>query len=168
MRSRLKGGDESAAHAAVPKRRERLIVVSNRLPFSFRRNESGQWQAEPGSGGLVTALLPVLRHRGGMWIGWAGAAGQDKELDNALDAVGKGAGYALKTVPLSEEEIHNFYFGFSNEIVWPLFHDLQSLCNFDPLYWRTYCEVNRKFATVVQETATPSDFIWVHDYHLMN
>jgi trehalose 6-phosphate synthase/phosphatase len=157
-----------APNPALQKRHERLIVVSNRLPFSFRRNETGQWQAEPGSGGLVTALLPVLRHRGGMWIGWAGAAGEDPELNNALDAVGKGAGYALKTVPLTDEEIHNFYFGFSNEIVWPLFHDLQSLCNFEPVYWQTYCEVNRKFAEVVRETATPSDFIWVHDYHLMN
>ena len=63
-----------ASNPELQTRHERLIVVSNRLPFSFRRNESGQWQAEPGSGGLVTALLPVLRHRGGTWIGWAGAA----------------------------------------------------------------------------------------------
>ena len=45
--------------------------------------------------------------------------------------------------------MQNFYLGFSNEIIWPLFHDLQSLCNFDPAYWRTYCEVNRKFADVI-------------------
>jgi trehalose 6-phosphate synthase len=52
--------------------------------------------------------------------------------------------------------------------VWPLFHDLQSLCNFDPDYWRTYCEVNRKFARVTAMNAEAGDFIWVHDYHLMN
>ena len=168
MRSRLKSGDESASNPVAQKRRERLIVVSNRLPFTFRRAPSGQWQAEPGGGGLVTALLPVLRHRGGTWIGWTGAPGEDHELTSALDAVGKGAGYTLKGVPLTDQEIHDFYLGFSNEIVWPLFHDLQSLCNFDPVYWRTYCQVNRKYADVVRQTAEPGDFIWVHDYHLMN
>ena len=153
---------------SAPLRRERLIVVSNRLPFRFRRDDQGQWRADPAGGGLVTALLPVLRHRGGMWIGWTGAVGEDPELATALDAVGKGAGYALKSVPLSEEEVHNFYFGFANEIIWPLFHDLQSLCNFEPEYWRTYCEVNIRFADVVRSNAEPGDFIWVHDYHLMS
>ncbi|MDH4174750.1 MAG: hypothetical protein OEV97_13515, partial [Betaproteobacteria bacterium] len=60
----MRGGKASAG-------RERLIVVSNRLPFTFRK-ERGVWQSEPGGGGLVTALLPVLRDRGGMWIGWPG------------------------------------------------------------------------------------------------
>jgi trehalose 6-phosphate synthase/phosphatase len=152
----------------APLRRERLIVVSNRLPFSFRRDEKSHWVAHPAGGGLVTALLPVLRHRGGMWIGWTGAAGEDPELAAALDAVGKGAGYALRSVPLTEEEVHNFYFGFANAIVWPLFHDFPSLCDFDPAYWGTYCDVNRKFADVVRKNAEQGDFIWVHDYHLMN
>jgi trehalose 6-phosphate synthase len=116
----------------------------------------------------VTALLPVLRHRGGMWIGWTGTSGEDPELAASLDAVGKGAGYTLKPVALSEEEVRDFYFGFANEVVWPLFHDLQSLCNFEPGYWRAYCAVNRKFADVVRATAAPGDFLWVHDYHLMN
>jgi trehalose 6-phosphate synthase len=145
----------------------RLIVVSNRLPFSFRRDDKG-WRAEPGGGGLVTALLPVLRDRGGMWIGWTGATGDPRELSDALAEAGKGAGYSLKGVPLTEEEMQNFYFGFSNEIIWPLFHDLQSLCNFDPVYWRTYCDVNRKYAEAVAANARDGDFVWIHDYQLMN
>jgi len=147
---------------------ERLIVVSNRLPFSFRQDADGRWRAEPGGGGLVTALLPVLRNRGGMWIGWTGATGEADELREALASAGAGAGYRLEGVSLTAEEMDKFYLGFSNEIIWPLFHDLQSLCNFDPAYWRTYCDVNAKYAEAVMAHAGPTDFIWVHDYHLMN
>jgi trehalose 6-phosphate synthase len=150
------------------KRRGRLIVVSNRLPFVFKRADTGDWRAEPGRGGLVTALLPVLRHRGGMWIGWTGAVDDSPDLSGPLAALGEDTGYTLKGVPLTTEEVRNFYEGFSNEIIWPLFHDMQLLCNFDPAYWRTYCDVNRKFARTVHETSAPGDFVWVHDYHLMN
>ena len=152
----------------VPKRRDRLIVVSNRLPFTFNRSDDGRWHAQQAGGGLVTALLPVLRHRGGMWIGWTGASGEDPELAASLEAVGKGAGYTLKSVPLTAEEVQDFYFGFANEVVWPLFHDFASACNFEPAYWHAYTRVNRKFAEAVHSAAEPSDFIWVHDYHLMN
>jgi trehalose 6-phosphate synthase len=152
----------------VAARRERLIVVSNRLPFAFHRDQAGRWRAEPGRGGLVTALLPVLRHRGGVWIGWPGSAGDSAGLNEELAAVGKDAGYTLKGVPLSAEEVRNFYEGFSNEIIWPLFHDMQLPSNFDPAYWRTYCDVNRKFARAVHEASAAGDFVWVHDYHLMS
>jgi len=147
---------------------QRLVVVSNRLPFTFHRDAKGAWQAEPAGGGLVTALLPVLRNRGGTWIGWPGASGDPKELASALVESGASAGYSFGAVDLTAKEIHNFYLGFSNEIIWPLFHDLQSLCNFDPVYWRTYCEVNRKYAAAIRERAQTGDFIWIHDYHLMN
>lgn len=148
--------------------RERLVVVSNRLPFTFRRDAGGAWHAEPGGGGLVTALLPVLRDRGGTWIGWTGTTGDPAKLAPALAAAGANAGYTLQGVPLTVKEMEKFYLGFSNEIIWPLFHDLQSLCNFDPEYWRTYCDVNSKYAEAVKAHAAPGDFIWVHDYHLMH
>ncbi|HET9580119.1 MAG TPA: hypothetical protein VFP44_19980, partial [Usitatibacter sp.] len=75
--------------------RSRLVVVSNRLPVAFRRNLSGEWSAQPGSGGLVTALLPVLRDRGGTWIGWPGAVGDEPGFAAALESAGAEAGYAL-------------------------------------------------------------------------
>jgi trehalose 6-phosphate synthase/phosphatase len=152
----------------VARARERLIVVSNRLPFAFKRDPQGRWQAEPGGGGLVTALLPVLRNRGGTWIGWPGSAEVSADLVSELDTIGAGAGCTLKGVQLTAEEVRNFYEGFSNEVIWPLFHDLVSLCSFDPVYWLTYCNVNHKFARVVRQASGPADFIWVHDYHLMN
>ena len=110
----------------------RLTVVSNRLAVVVDQDDSGQHSIKPGSGGLVTALGPVLRDRGGQWIGWLGSSLQDTlDEDGLTDLLGQGArvtGYDLVPVELSEEEIEKYYFGFSNEILWPLFHDLSSRC----------------------------------------
>ncbi len=163
LRDQLKGESRNAR-----RREQRLVVVSNRLPFQFRLDAEGVWRADPSGGGLVTALLPVLRNRGGVWIGWPGATGNLQELEKALDESGKRAGYSFSAVELTAEEIHDFYLGFSNEIIWPLFHDMQALCNFEPRFWRNYCEVNRKYAAVIRRQSQSGDFIWVHDYHLMN
>jgi trehalose 6-phosphate synthase len=116
----------------------RLIVVSNRLPYVFERDAGGTWNGRPGSGGLVTALLPVLRNRGGVWIGWPGTTEADDEVELAAERASGAAGYVLKTVSLNAHEVDNFYLGFANRIIWPHFHDLQSLCDFEPKYWRTY------------------------------
>jgi trehalose 6-phosphate synthase/phosphatase len=155
---------QSGEHA----RRARLVVVSNRLPYVFRRRDGGRWRATEGSGGLVTALLPVLRNRGGTWIGWPGASGTVGAIRSALATASATAGYNLVPVGLNDEELKNFYHGFSNEVIWPLFHDLPSFCNFDPAYWRSYLAVNAKYARAVAPHAGPQDFVWVHDYHLMS
>jgi len=145
-----------------------MIVVSNRLPFVLEYNGEDELHVRPGTGGLVTALLPVLQHRGGTWVGWAGISEKPETVATALDAASKDAGYNLRAVPLSTEEVEKFYQGFSNEIIWPLFHDLQLLCRFDPSYWRTYTEVNRRYAQIVARNSRENDFIWVHDYHLIH
>lgn len=146
----------------------RLVVVSNRLPFTCQHRPDQSWEIKPGSGGLVTALLPVLRDRGGVWIGWSGTAGDASEVNAVLEGAYPDTGYSLKPVSLSHEEVEKFYYGFSNEVIWPLFHDLQSHCNFDPSYWRVYQEVNRKYARVISDNTQDKDFIWVHDYQLTN
>jgi trehalose 6-phosphate synthase/phosphatase len=143
----------------------RLVVVSNRLPVVLS-DKGGNWITEPGSGGLVTALAPVLRDRGGVWIGWPGAA-MRPGMDELIRAAAADPGYSLVPVPLDDDEVSYYYKGFSNEVIWPLFHDLQTRCNFDPDYWDYYREVNRKFAHVTAENTDDDDFIWVHDYHLM-
>jgi trehalose 6-phosphate synthase/phosphatase len=145
--------------------RGKLVVVSNRLPVVLSK-KTGSWVSEPGSGGLVTALAPVLKDRGGLWIGWPGT-GPENGIDEALESATEGAGYSLVAVPLNRREIERHYKGFSNEVIWPLFHDLQTMCNFDPEYWITYREVNRKFAGVIDVHARPEDLVWVHDYHLL-
>jgi trehalose 6-phosphate synthase/phosphatase len=147
--------------------KERLIVVSNRLPYVFARTEDG-WKTEGGSGGLVSALVPVLRDRGGTWIGWPGTSEKAPGLDEALTTASRKLGINLRGVQLDAADVDNFYHGFSNEIIWPLFHDFPSLCRFDPKYWNSYNEVNRRFAEAVVEECSKADFVWVHDYHLMN
>ena len=155
-----------SAQCPAQRQIERLVIVSNRLPIVVIQGEDGAWHVEPGSGGLVTALAPVLRDRGGVWIGWPGTS-EEKELGSLLTAGGQAVGYTLEPVPLSAEEVDGYYRGFANEIVWPLFHDVQTRCNFDPAYWEVYQSVNRKFAQVIAAHAAAGDYIWVHDYHLM-
>jgi trehalose 6-phosphate synthase len=147
----------------------RLVIVSNRLPVVLTKTHERCWRLEPGDGGLVSALAPILRSRGGMWIGWHGAT-DDQSLDLAplLAHAKRDAGYTLVPVGLSADERDQFYLGFSNEIIWPLFHDLQSHCNFDPGYWAAYQSVNLKFARIVAQAASSEDYVWVQDYHLMS
>lgn len=148
--------------------RQRLVVVSNRLPYVFARKADGAWSTKGGSGGLVSALVPVLRDRGGTWIGWPGTTGESAGLDEALAGASRKLGFNLRGVQLDAADVDNFYHGFSNEIIWPLFHDLPSLCLFEPRYWKSYQQVNRRFAEAVVEECGKADFVWVHDYHLMN
>ncbi len=147
----------------------RLIVAANRLPYQLMRGVDHEWLVEVGAGGLVSALVPVLRHRGGLWVGWTGAVGEDeRSLTAVLEKKTKDAGYTLKPVLLTQQDKKNYYIGFANEVIWPLFHDLQANCDFDPLFWKSYLAVNQKFAEVIVANYKPGDFIWVHDYHLMH
>jgi len=149
--------------------RQRLVIVSNRLPIVLTQDSRKQWTVSPGSGGLVTALAPVLRDRGGTWVGWPGISDQDMEnVDDVLWKHNDSIGYNLKPVQLNAEDIEQYYKGFSNETLWPLFHDLIDHCQFNPEYWNAYQRVNEKFAQSVKSIVSEDDFIWVHDYHLIS
>ena len=143
----------------------RLIIVSNRLPFALDSAGEDLWTVTPAVGGLVSAVEPVLCERGGTWIGWPGIA--DKIPEGPLAEATRDAGYNVVPVALSESERDEFYYGYSNEVIWPLFHDLQNFCNFEPAYWQAYKQVNERYADAIIRNAQPDDFIWVHDYHLM-
>ena len=143
----------------------RLIVVSNRLPIVFQQTEHS-WQVSQGSGGLVTALVPVLKKNGGLWIGWPGTSPHE-DVRGPLRQFSEEQGYDLMPVPLHPEEVQGYYHGFSNEIMWPLLHGLHGRCHFHPDYYDTYRRVNQRFARKTAERAGPDDFVWVHDYHLM-
>ncbi len=146
-------------------RKTKFITLSNRLPVALQR-KTGGWEVHPGTGGLVTAMAPVLRNRGGTWIGWPGAEG-GPELQGLITSASSGAGYTLVPVFLSRQEVSDFYNGFSNQILWPLFHGFQSYCDFSPHFWYAYLVVNAKFANITAEQSIRGDYIWVHDYHLM-
>lgn len=146
----------------------RLIIVSNRLPIVISKGDDGL-KTTSGSGGLVTALAPVLKNRGGTWIGWPGLANDDnkEQISAILQKEGRNTGFYLHPIFLTEEQIKLYYEGFSNQIIWPLFHDLQSDCHFNPIYWAAFQNVNRLFAEGVFNLFKPTDFIWIHDYHLL-
>lgn len=156
--------DEQTEHTKTG----RLVIVSNRLPIVVSKEE-GELKVSSGSGGLVTALAPVLKNRGGLWLGNPGPS-EPEEYDQIREIVekeNKTTGYFLHPIFLTAEEMRFYYEGFSNEILWPLFHDLPSECNFNPIYWGVYQSVNSKFAEEISRYITSSDFIWIHDYHLM-
>ena len=144
---------------------KRLIVVSNRLPIVVSQ-DGEQWLVKPGSGGLITALEPLMRKNHGVWVGWPGC-GPEAPIEEHLDSYAAELGYSLKAVPLEEDEVEKYYRGFSNEALWPLFHDLLGNCIFDLEHYRTYDLINRRFAEVTAENSTPEDIVWIHDYQLI-
>jgi len=147
---------------------DKLIVVSNRLPVTLAETTEKHWECSAATGGLVSALMPVLERHGGVWVGWPGIAYREGSgLEHCLPHVGRGSPYTCASVALTQSEIAGFYRGFSNEVLWPLFHDLFSRCVFDSRYWRAYLKANRKFARETLAVCEPGDVIWVQDYHLM-
>jgi trehalose 6-phosphate synthase len=142
----------------------RLAVVSNRLPVVLDYR-NGSWDIQPGSGGLVTALAPILSKNGGIWIGWPGTSAEG--VEGPIEEFSSKQGYTLSPVPLSSEDVEGYYSGFSNEILWPLLHGFHTRCNFEPSYWEKYQKVNAIFARQILQDTDPQDYVWVQDYHLM-
>jgi len=138
-----------------------IVVVSNRLPFTFTRTADGI-ERSPSAGGLISALKPVLRKRGGTWIGWSGVdLHEDERLPTDAEP------YRITPVVLSETEIARYYHGFSNRTLWPLMHSLSARVRFDSRDWETYKLVNDRFGEAAAGEAKDAGFVWVHDYQLM-
>ncbi|MFM2354197.1 MAG: hypothetical protein RLZZ608_1603 [Actinomycetota bacterium] len=136
-----------------------FVVVSNRLPVDRVVDDDGtaSWQRSPG--GLVTALESVMRASTGAWVGWAGQP--DLELEPFVaDEV------MLIPVALSPEEIENYYEGFSNDTLWPLYHDVIAQPSYHREWWEAYVEVNQRFADASAQVASPGATVWVQDYQL--
>lgn len=145
--------------------KKRLVVVSNRLPIAIKQ-VGKEWQVRPGSGGLVTALAPLMKASQGIWVGWPGC-GPEAPIDELVERFSEEQGYTLRPVPLTEEQIEKYYRGFSNEALWPLFHDLLGNCIFSLDNYRAYDAVNRRFAEVTAEVSCDEDIVWIHDYQLI-
>ncbi|HYR87396.1 MAG TPA: trehalose-6-phosphate synthase [Terriglobia bacterium] len=141
----------------------RLVVVSNRLPITAVENAQ---QFQRSGGGLINALVPLLDDSWGCWVGWTGTHDEPK-MAKVLNEWSATKQCPFGPVFLTAAERASFYRGFSNEIIWPLFHGLPSRCQFETTYWEGYRKANKKFADVVVKVSRPDDFVWVHDYHLM-
>ena len=136
-----------------------FVVVANRLPVDRVEEADGKTVWRPSPGGLVSALEPVMREAGGAWIGWTGDAGPAPGAfeANGLNLVGMG---------LSEAEVQDFYEGFCNATLWPLYHDVISAPVFERPWWEAYVRVNQRFADAAAKHAAPGATVWVHDYQL--
>ncbi|WP_243058983.1 trehalose-6-phosphate synthase [Nocardioides sp. SR21] len=136
-----------------------LVIVANRLPVDRVTNPDGSsgWRRSPG--GLVTAVEPVMRANDGIWIGWPG--GTDADLEPFEDE-----GMKLVPIALSADEVEEFYEGFSNGTLWPLYHDVVAKPEFHREWWDAYVRVNRRFAEQASTCASENATVWVHDYQL--
>lgn len=147
--------------------KQSFVVVSNRLPVNVKKRD-GELVFERSSGGLATAMESLSDdHPNMLWIGWPGIASDDitaaekREITKRLRELG------CVPVFLTHQQVNNFYNGYANDTLWPLFHYFQSLATFDTAYWQSYQEVNALFADAVIAHSEPQALIWVHDYHLM-
>jgi trehalose 6-phosphate synthase len=142
-----------------PTQKADLVIVANRLPVDRVRNPDGTlgWRRSPG--GLVTAIDPVMRANDGAWIGWSG--GTDTDLEPFVDD-----GLSLVPVPLEQQEVEEFYEGFANATLWPLYHDVVAKPEFHREWFESYVRVNRRFAELAAEFAAENALVWVHDYQM--
>ena len=139
--------------------RRRLVVVANRLPV---REVEGRWKTSPG--GLVSAIYPFLMDRGGAWVGWDGSVSTEDHADDISQFTHDGI--QICSVSLSQSDMDSFYYGFSNETLWPLYHDAIRTPRYHRKWWHPYREVNRRFARAAVESSSDHDLIWVQDYQL--
>jgi trehalose 6-phosphate synthase/phosphatase len=154
--------------------RRRLIMVSNRLPISFQKNEvTGEWSFKMSSGGLVTALNGIRDEVPFIWIGWLGEEIAHEDQNKVREKLAQ----EFNCVPvfLSKEIASRYYNDFSNDILWPTFHYVPlplfkagSEKKFDFRLWDAYKLANKLFAQAVNQVYRDGDYVWVHDYHLMN
>ncbi len=142
-----------------------LAVVSNRLPFSAERRHGGL-SLTRSPGGLVAALEPVLKRLGGVWVGWPGVPQEEIEAAGGL-TIPQDDGVCYRAVPLSAREVSQYYGGFSNRTLWPLFHYFVGRATIDSTTWRAYERVNERFAGAVAAEARRGALVWVHDYQLL-
>jgi trehalose 6-phosphate synthase/phosphatase len=138
----------------------RLVVLSNRLPYTVRKGRNGT-EVERSSGGLVAALGPAMSRHGGTWIGWPGGT---------LDVGGRlptPDGYELAPIALSAQEVRLYYHGLSNRTLWPLLHSFPTRMELDRDEWLAYEAVNERFAERAAGLVDAGSLVWIHDYQLM-
>ena len=147
----------------------RLLIVSNRLPVTVF-DEDGELVLRPSSGGLVSGLgayLDAIKREGReyVWIGWPGVDLPEQERPALEEKLARE--HNARPVFASKRAMDNFYGGFCNSTLWPLFHYFPSYATFEDEDWESYKNVNQRFCDAVLRIARPDDVVWVHDYHLM-
>ncbi len=135
----------------------RIVAVSNRV-------------ADPrktAAGGLAVALAEVLQRSGGLWFGWSGKLSESDDGGEPRVHQHRAGPVKLATIDLSPADYQSYYLGYSNGVLWPVFHYRLDLADFDAGYIEGYRRVNQMFARALLPLLRPDDLIWVHDYHLI-
>ncbi|KAJ4375836.1 Trehalose-6-P synthase/phosphatase complex synthase subunit [Neocucurbitaria cava] len=143
----------------------RLLLVSNRLPITIKRSDEGKYEMSMSSGGLVSGLSGLSKTTTFQWYGWPGLEVPEDEVSDLKDQLKKE--YNAVPIMLDDELADRHYNGFSNAIMWPLFHYHPGEITFDESAWEGYTDANRLFAKAVAKDVQDNDMVWVHDYHLM-
>jgi trehalose 6-phosphate synthase/phosphatase len=145
----------------------KFIIVSNRLPVSVSRVD-GKLTFSPSSGGLATAMSSLdIDDANRLWIGWPGISSDELTASDKATITKKLRGFSCVPVFLTTEQVKNFYEGYANDTLWPLFHYFESYAQYKDEYWQAYKAVNKLFSKTVVKHADPGATIWIHDYHLM-
>ncbi len=144
----------------------KTIIVSNRLPLQVSINDNS-FEINPSVGGLATGMKSVHADGDGIWVGWSGIP-----EDNLSPSLSEKINREIKkakclAVGLNNKDIEDYYEGFSNKALWPLFHYFMEYTNFEQQEWEAYKRVNQKFADVVLDTIEDGDTVWIHDYQLL-
>ena len=144
----------------------RLLIVSNRLPVSATKR-ANNIRFQPSAGGLATGLASLHKSKQGRWIGWPGITAEKISEQQKQQISGQLEAENYRPVFLSEKMIENYYYGFCNKTIWPLFHYFPLHTVMENRFWDAYKKVNQTFCRAVVEIAEPDDCIWVQDYQLM-
>lgn len=141
----------------------KTVIISNRLPVKIIE-ENNEYTFIPSEGGLATGLGDVYKTGNSIWIGWPGI---EVPEDRQQEVIDKLSVLNLYPVFLTQEEINLYYEGFSNEVLWPVFHYLVTYAHYEQSYWDCYKSVNQKFASAALKVLSDQDKIWIQDYQLL-
>ena len=144
----------------------RSLIVSNRLPVSVTKR-ANELRFQPSVGGLATGLASFRESHQSQWIGWPGIATDKISQQEKREISNKFKKQNCPSVFLSAMDIRNFYYGFCNKTIWPLFHYFPLYTAYEDQCWQAYKNVNNAFCEMVIKIAKPDDYIWIHDYQLM-
>jgi len=144
----------------------RLLIVSNRLPVSVTKR-ANKLIFQPSVGGLATGLASFCDSHQSQCIGWPGISKDKITKEQKQQIIDNLKEHNCHSVFLSAKDVRNFYYGFCNKTIWPLFHYFPLYTAYEYQYWQAYKNVNSAFCETVTKIAGPDDYIWVHDYQLM-
>ena len=147
----------------------KIIFVSNRLPVTTTRDTAtGEYKFERSIGGLATGLSSVHDQGDSLWVGWSGLHQEDVSPKEAAE-LRTAMMQQVNCLPfqISRQDFEDFYLGFCNEAIWPLFHYFANRAHYEARQWEAYRRVNKRFFEELKPSIAPGDTIWVHDYQLM-